>query len=82
MERIQLHLTSLQARRLRVLARVRHTTRAALIREGVETILQEGGAAEDDPLLDLIGQAARGGASDGSVAHDRLLGEAKLGRRR
>ena len=82
MWRIQLHLTEGQDRRLRALARSRRTTRAALLREGVELVLQQGGATEDDPLLLLIGQAGAGGIPDASETHDRLLGEAKLGRRR
>jgi hypothetical protein len=82
MYRIQLHLTESQERRLRTLARSRGTTRAALIREGIEAILRTGGAAADDPLLGLIGQAGAGGVREGSERHDLLLGDAKLGRHR
>jgi hypothetical protein len=83
MQRIQLHLTDGQARRLRALARARHTTRAALIRAGIEAVLRQGSGAEGDSLLVLIGQAGAGGVpTNASEAHDRLIGAAKLGRHR
>src|SRR5437870_4239718 len=68
MHRIQLHLTGSQARRLGVLARARRTTRAALIREGIESVLRSGSSPDADPLLALIGEAGAGGVPDASEA--------------
>jgi len=72
MIRIQLHLTDGQDRRLRALARQRRSSRAELIREGVELLLG-GATSERDPLLELVGSAGPAGRSDVSERHDDLL---------
>jgi hypothetical protein len=82
MTRLQLLLPESQDQRLRTLARTQGTTRAELIRRGIDNILRESGLGDDDPLLGLIGQAGHGGDRRASQEHDRLLAEAKLGRPR
>jgi len=72
MVRIQLHLTEHQDRGLRALARARRTSRAELIRRGIDLVLQEG-SPEGDPLLELIGAAGPAGRTDVSEKHDDLL---------
>lgn len=65
MTRVQILLTEEQDRRLKALARRLGTSKAKLVREGVEFVLQRrerGGTA--DPLLDLTGQAGRVGHND------------------
>ncbi|MDQ3266363.1 MAG: ribbon-helix-helix domain-containing protein [Myxococcota bacterium] len=71
MLRIQLHLSSEQDRRLRQLAKERSTSRADLIRRGIELVLAEADAG--DPLLSVIGTAPSGPATDLSEHHDRVL---------
>jgi len=74
MIRIQLHLTERQDRLLRELARRAGSTRADLIRQGIDRLLgEQDGAA--DPLLELIGAAGRSGRSDSSERHDEIIYE-------
>jgi len=83
MDRIQLHLTGDQSRRLKSLARARGTTRAALIRKGIDWILRAVDDPAEDPLMDLVRHAGPGGDRRGSVEHDRILyGAAPKPRRR
>lgn len=76
MTRVQILLTEEQDRRLEALARRLRTSRASLVREGVETVLQRRQAQSGDPLLELIGQAGRVGRKDISRRHDAYLAEA------
>ena len=72
MVRIQLHLTEQQDRRLRTRARKEGTTRAELIRRGIELVLSDQAPASD-ALLGLIGSAGAGPHTNLSEDHDRLL---------
>lgn len=71
MVRIQLHLTEAQDKALRALAKRRHTTRADVIRRGIDLVLAEDEAG--DPLLALIGTAPQGPFTALSEDHDALL---------
>jgi hypothetical protein len=78
MVRLQLHLTTEQDRALRAAAKRRGTTRAALIRRGVDVFLAQARGARPDPLLDLVGQAGKLGDRRGSENIDKALyGSAK-----
>jgi len=72
MVRIQLHLTEEQDRRLRALAERRRTTRAELIRRGIDRVLQDDERGED-ALLDLVGAAGSSPRTDLSERHDEVL---------
>jgi hypothetical protein len=76
-ERTQISLTDEQARRLRGLARRRHTSMAALIRDAVDRAYPEAGQTDErwQKALASVG-GCRSGASDVSAEHDRELGEA------
>lgn len=80
MTRVQILLTEEQDRQLEALARRLRTSKARLVREGVEYVLQRRKAGPRDPLLELIGQAGRVGRKDISRRHDAYLLAA--GRRR
>ena len=82
MTRVQILLTEEQDRRLEALARRLRTSKASLVREGVESVLQRRQAAKGDPLLDLIGQAGRVGRKDISRRHDAYLSAAERRRAR
>ena len=73
MTRLQIMLTEEQDRRLKELARKRKTSKARLVREGVELVLQQKQDKMRDSLLDLIGQAGRIGRKDVSRRHDAYL---------
>ena len=79
MVRIQLHLTESQARSLRRLAEARGSTRAALIREGIDRLLGQEEPDDAKGLLGLIAQAGHGGDPNASEDHDRLLAESEIG---
>jgi len=72
MIRIQLHIDERQDRLLRTLARETGSTRAELIRRGIDLLLRSG-TEEDDPLMDLVGAAGPAGRTDASERHDDLL---------
>jgi hypothetical protein len=74
MIRIQLHLTERQDRLLRERARRSGSTRADLIRRGIDRLLGEQDGASD-PLLELIGAAGPSGRSDLSERHDEVIYE-------
>jgi len=76
--RVQILLTEEQDRQLEALARRLGTSKARLVREGVEFVLQRRKARTQDALLDLVGQAGRVGRKDVAARHDRYL----LGTRR
>lgn len=73
MTRVQILLTEEQDRRLERLARRLRTSKARLVREGVEAVLQRQERPTGDPLLDLVAQAGRVGRSDISRRHDAYL---------
>ncbi len=70
MTRVQILLTVEQDRRLEKLACRLGTTKAKLVREGVEYVLQHRQGATADPLVELIGQAGYVGRKDISRRHD------------
>jgi hypothetical protein len=80
--RVQILLTEEQDRRLEALARRLGTSKAALVREGVESVLQRRTAGTGDSLLVLIGQAGRVGRKDISRRHDAYLVAAERKRTR
>jgi hypothetical protein len=73
MTRVQILLTEKQDHRLEALARRLGTSKAALVREGVEAVLNRREAKNGNPLLDLIGQAGSVGRKDISRRHDAYL---------
>jgi len=73
MTRVQILLTEEQDRRLKKLARRLGTSKAKLVREGVEYVLQRRQEGTVDPLLELIGQAGRVRRKDISRRHDAYL---------
>jgi hypothetical protein len=77
MIRTQIQLTDDQMAKLRRLAMLRGVSMAALVREGVERVLEDDGAeATRRRALSVVG-AFRGGAGEKvSDEHDRHLGEA------
>ena len=73
MTKVQILLTEEQDRRLEKLARRLGTSKAKLVREGVEYVLQRKEGGTVDPLLELIGQAGNVGRKDISRNHDAYL---------
>ena len=82
MTRVQILLTEEQDRRLEALARRLGTSKAALVREGVESVLLRRSAGTGDSLLALIGQAGRVGRKDISRRHNAYLVAAERKRTR
>lgn len=82
MTRVQILLTEEQDRRLEALAQRLHSSKAALVREGVEVVLQRRNGGKGDSLLGLIGQAGRVGRKDISRRHDAYLAAAERRRAR
>ena len=72
MTRVQILLTEKQDRRLEALARRLGTSKAALVREGVD-VLNRREARSGNPLLGLIGQAGPAGRKEISRHHDAYL---------
>ena len=78
MERTQISLTTEQAERLRRVARKRHSSMAALIREAVEQYVPDEETPTRDERWDRAMVAVGAFESDGSnvaVEHDRYLTE-------
>jgi hypothetical protein len=73
MTRVQILLTEEQDRRLEALARRLGTSKAKLVREGVDFVLQHRQRGATDPIVGLIGQAGRVGHKDISRRHDAYL---------
>jgi hypothetical protein len=71
--RFQTYLEEKQAQQLADLSKQLGISRAELIREGVDLVLQRNITADDDPLMGLIGQAGKVGRSDISEHHDSYL---------
>ena len=82
MTRVQILLSEEQDRRLEALAHRLGASKSALVREGVESVLQRREAGTSDALLELVGQAGRVGRKDVSRRHDAYLGDAKRKRAR
>ena len=82
MTRVQVLLTEEQDRRLESLARKMLVSKASLVREGVDLVLQHVERDGVDPLLSLIGQAGRVGRKDVSARHDAFLAAAERRRNR
>ena len=77
MTRVQILLTEEQDRRLEALARRLGTSKAKLVREGVDFVLQHRQRGDTDPIVGLIGQAGRVGQKDISRRHDAYLQAAR-----
>lgn len=73
MTRVQILLTEEQDRRLKALALRLGTSKAKLVREGVEFVLQHKQGGTTDPIVGLIGQAGCVGHKDISRRHDAYL---------
>lgn len=82
MIRIQVHLMESQDKKLESLARKLGTSKAELIREGVDLVLRQKIEEAKDPLLELVGQAGKVGRSDLSIRHDEYLASTRLRRRK
>ena len=82
MTRVQVLLTQEQDRELEKLARQLRRSKASLVREGVDNLLQRRRSQGKDPLLGLIGQAGQVGRKDIARRHDELLAAAELRRNR
>jgi len=81
MTRVQILLPEDQDRRLEALAAKRRESKGKLIRRALDLLFQSE-TAEDEPLLDLIGQAGRSGRPDASNGHTRILIAAERSRNR
>ncbi len=81
MTRVQILLPEDQDRRLEALAARRRESKGKLIRRALDLLLRTE-AANEDSLLDLIGQAGRGHRRDGSDLHDRVVADAEHARNR
>ena len=81
MRRVQVLLTDEQDRGLEKLARLLRRSKASMVREGADYLLERQRRRRSDPLLDLIGQAGQVGRKDISRRHDEVLASAKLKRR-
>lgn len=73
MTRVQILLTEEQDRQLERLARRLGRSKASLVRDGVEFVLQRRQGPTHDAVLDLIGQAGRVGRKDVAAHHDQYL---------
>lgn len=73
MTRVQILLTEEQDRELERLAQRIRTSKAKLVREGVDLVLRRKQAVTSEPLLELIGQAGSVGRRDISLHHDQYL---------
>ncbi|MEW5983701.1 MAG: ribbon-helix-helix protein, CopG family [Acidobacteriota bacterium] len=81
MTRVQILLPQDQDRRLEALAARRQESKGKLIRRALDLLLRTE-SAEEEPLLDLIGQAGRIRRLDASDSHDSVLTAAERARNR
>jgi len=82
MIRTQIQLTEAQAQTLKAMAAARQSSVAALIREGVDYLIQQAGSidvAERRRRAIAAAGRFRSGRSDVSMEHDRQLAEAHGG---
>src|SRR5436309_96822 len=80
MHRTQIYLPKKLTEALDGIARKRGTSRAEVIREAAQRLVQEEVPQERDPLLELIGLFKGGDPGDVSREHDRYLVEAEMKR--
>ena len=73
MTRVQILLTEEQDRQLEQLARRLGMSKAKLVREGVQSVLQRRRGRTRDALLDLVGQAGRVGGKDVAARPNQYL---------
>jgi Arc/MetJ-type ribon-helix-helix transcriptional regulator len=81
MTRVQILLPEDQDRRLEALAAKRRESKGKLIRRALDLLLRTE-SAQEEPLLDLIGQAGRNRRSDVSDRHDLVLANSERSRNR
>ena len=81
MTRVQILLSEDQDRRLEALATKRRESKGKLIRHALDLLLRAE-SEEEEPLLNLIGQAGRGRRPDASDRHDQILAGSKHARNR
>jgi Arc/MetJ-type ribon-helix-helix transcriptional regulator len=81
MTRVQVLLPDEQDRRLEALAARRRESKGKVIRCALDLLLRAE-SAEQEPLLDLIGQAGRSRRPDASDSHDLILALSKRSRNR
>jgi predicted transcriptional regulator len=81
MTRVQILLPEDQDRRLEALAAKRRESKGKLIRRALDLLLRTE-EADEDPLLDLIGQAGRHHRPDVSKRHDMVLADSERARNR
>lgn len=82
MTRVQVLLTEAQDQRLEALAKALRSSKARLVREGVDLVLRRKIPRGKDPLFELVGQAGTVGRSNISSAHDEYLFSLKPRRKR
>lgn len=80
MERVQVYLTEAQVKRLNELSTALGCSKAELVREGVDMVLRRRIRPQDDPLLELVGQAGPVGSPRLGSQHDLVLADWELGR--
>lgn len=73
MKRLQIYIKPEQDRALQKAARRLKTSKAELIREGIDLVLSHRVPVEEDPLMKLIGLAGETGYPDLSANHDHYL---------
>jgi Arc/MetJ-type ribon-helix-helix transcriptional regulator len=81
MTRVQILLPEDQDRRLEALAAKRRKSKGELIRRALDLMLRTE-SVQEEPLLDLIGQAGRSRRPDASDRHDRILAGSERARNR
>jgi len=81
MTRVQILLPEEQDRRLEELAARKRESKAKVVRRALDLLFRSE-SAEQEPLLELIGQAGRVGRRDVSTKHDRVLMAAERRRNR
>jgi Arc/MetJ-type ribon-helix-helix transcriptional regulator len=81
MTRVQILLPEEQDRRLEAMAARRRESKGKVIRRALDLLLRTEGE-DEDPLLDLIGQAGRVRRPDLSDKHDLVLADAERARQR
>ena len=81
MTRVQILLPAEQDRRLEELAARKRESKAKVVRRALDLLFRSE-SAEQEPLLELIGQAGRVGRRDVSTKHDRVLMAAERRRNR
>lgn len=74
MKRLQIYLEESQDQQLEILSKTLGVSKARIIREGIDKILQHKTEKVKDPLLELIGLCdSPKGPRDASIHHDKYL---------